>query len=350
MVGIRDPTGSPFPGRKVKVLRMGSNMGPLRVVAGTRRRIDRGLRDTRLRREALRLLSARGQASRPDDIWHDASDELWLWINTEGLRRLPQLRPYVPAVAPSNLQVATHGNSGDTALRQGFEFYQLVRQEAERHNAVRSWDNATVLDYGCGWGRITRFFVRDVAPDRLLGLDCVEPMIKRAISCNPFATFQLIDPLPPTSLEPSSVDVVCAFSVFSHLSEEAHLRWLAEFRRVLRPGGVAILTTRPRGFITEMARLGEMVPGERAPGERADSSGSRAFQDKDTWLARYDEGEYCFSPAGGVWADRGNFYGEAVIPGAYVWRTWPQYLSPLEVIDDRPIGDQTVIVARRPPQ
>jgi SAM-dependent methyltransferase len=323
---------------------MGDKTRHRQSAVGALRRIDRGLRDARLRREALGLLRTRGQSSRPNEVWRDASDDLWLWINTEGLRRVPEVRPYVPELPPSHLQVATHGNSGDAALRQGFEFYQLVRRLAERHHAVRSWDEATVLDYGCGWGRITRFFVRDLPPERLLGVDCVEPMVRRSISCNPFATFQCVDPLPPTALEPSSVDVVCAFSVFSHLSEEAHLRWLAEFRRLLRPGGVAILTTRPRGFIPELARLGKMA----ADGSGDLSVGAEWFEHEDEWLARYDRGEYCFSPAGGTWAERGDFYGEALIPGAYVWRNWPQYLTPLEIIEDRPIGDQMVIVAMRP--
>ena len=324
---------------------MGSKIGPRRALVGARRRIDRGLRDARLRRDALQLLSARGQATRPNEIWRNASDDLWLWINTEGLRRLSQVRPYVPKLPPTHLQLATHGNSGDAALRQGFGFYQLVRRVAEKHDAVGAWDEATVLDYGCGWGRITRFFVRDVAPEGLLGLDCVEPMIKRAVSCNPFAMFRLVDPLPPTPLAPSSIDVVCAFSVFSHLSEEAHLRWLAEFRRLLRPGGVAILTTRPRGFIHEAARLHKLASGKS--GDLGASA--EGFEDEDPWLSRYDEGEYCFWPEGGIWAERGDFYGEALIPGPYVWRNWPQYLTPLEIIDDRPIGDQMVIVAAKPP-
>ena len=40
-----------------------------------------------------------------------------------------------------------------------------------------------------------------------------------------------------------SFDVVYACSVFSHLPETLHLLWLAEIRRVLRPGGVLVATT-----------------------------------------------------------------------------------------------------------
>jgi SAM-dependent methyltransferase len=320
---------------------------PLRRVIVAPTRIARGIRDARLQREAWRLLASRDDASQPSQIWHEASDELWLWINTKGVRRLPQLRAYVPAMPPAHLQVATHGNSGDAALRQGFGFYQLVRQLAEKHQAVRSWGEATVLDYGCGWGRITRFFVRDVTAERLIGLDCVEGMIEHAVACNPFATFQLVDPLPPTALKASSVDVVCAFSVFSHLSEQAHLSWLAEFGRVLRPGGIAVLTTRSREFISEMARLQETAPDHRSG---VITPGAEAFRDANTWLSLYDRGEYCFSPSAGTWSERGDFYGETLIPRDYVEQNWPQYLTPLEYIDDRPLGDQSVIVARRSPE
>ena len=44
-----------------------------------------------------------------------------------------------------------------------------------RHRALA---DATVLDFGCGWGRLTRFFARDVEPGDLLGCDPVEEILE----------------------------------------------------------------------------------------------------------------------------------------------------------------------------
>jgi len=48
--------------------------------------------------------------------------------------------------------------------------------------------------------------------------------------------------IPTLPIPDASIDLVYAFSVFSHI-DEFELAWLAELRRVLKPGGIAYLTT-----------------------------------------------------------------------------------------------------------
>lgn len=50
-------------------------------------------------------------------------------------------------------------------------------------------------------------------------------------------------PMPPTSFEEASFDLVLSISLFTHLSEGAQDLWLAEVSRLLRPDGLALLTT-----------------------------------------------------------------------------------------------------------
>ena len=54
--------------------------------------------------------------------------------------------------------------------------------------------------------------------------------------------------LPPTELHQDEFDLVTAFSVFSHLSEEAFCRWMIEFHKILKPGGIVCATTRNLRF------------------------------------------------------------------------------------------------------
>ncbi|MBS0490065.1 MAG: class I SAM-dependent methyltransferase, partial [Proteobacteria bacterium] len=52
----------------------------------------------------------------------------------------------------------------------------------------------------------------------------------------------------PTSLAPKSKDLVYAYSVLTHLREKAVRAWLEEVHRVLRPGGLALLTFHDEGY------------------------------------------------------------------------------------------------------
>src|SRR5690606_10614422 len=47
---------------------------------------------------------------------------------------------------------------------------------------------------------------------------------------------------PPLPYPDAHFDIVYLMSVFTHLREETQRQWLAELRRVTRPGGVALVT------------------------------------------------------------------------------------------------------------
>jgi SAM-dependent methyltransferase len=47
---------------------------------------------------------------------------------------------------------------------------------------------------------------------------------------------------PPLPLEDASIDLVQLISVFTHLPLDCQRAWVSEVRRVLRPGGTAIVT------------------------------------------------------------------------------------------------------------
>jgi Methyltransferase domain len=101
------------------------------------------------------------------------------------------------------------------AARSGNEnLHGLVKSLANQH--LRS-PLDSVLEFGCGWGRIIRLFTRDVEPQRLWGIDCLPVAIDTCKQTNPYARFELVDPFPPTRLPSDAVDLVYAYSVFSHL-------------------------------------------------------------------------------------------------------------------------------------
>jgi len=268
----------------------------------------------------------------------------WYWLNVHGERMFPSLHGYLPTLPPEEIQVRFTGRHGEATLRQAFEFYQVVSR------ATRADHPRSAVDFGCGWGRITRFFIRDFSKGDLLGVDPSERMIDLCQSTNPWATFQKIDLFPPLDLPSASVDVIFAFSVFSHLTEDVHLQWLAEFARLIRPGGSLIVTTRERGFILECAAIREQEQDLGAVSELRSigtTSARSAFLDTQTALERYDAGEYCCDPIGAGKNLTSETYGETAIPLAYARRRWLPEFHVTEFLDDIPGVKQNIIVAKR---
>lgn len=71
-------------------------------------------------------------------------------------------------------------------------------------------------------------------------------------------TYTLNGPEPPTTYPDSLFDVVYAVSVFTHLTVQRQRRWLAEFARIIRPGGLLLLTTHGDRLAAEALTEGEL--------------------------------------------------------------------------------------------
>jgi SAM-dependent methyltransferase len=136
-----------------------------------------------------------------------------------------------------------------------------------------SFAGKRVLDFGCGTGRVLRHFA-DLAPGtELVGCDIHWPSVEWATRhLAPGFRFLANDPLPPLPEPDGSFDLVYGMSVFTHLTD-SWSRWLLELRRVLRPGGVAILTflgedmAEPCGVVWDERRIGMLELHIGAPWE-----------------------------------------------------------------------------------
>lgn len=105
-------------------------------------------------------------------------------------------------------------------------------------------DGNTVCEWGCGPARIIRHMPALAARGGIsfIGTDYNTKTIewcKRNIKGAEFFLNELTPPLPFASC---SIDCVYCVSVFTHLSEEMHFAWLGEIMRVLKPGGIFMMT------------------------------------------------------------------------------------------------------------
>jgi SAM-dependent methyltransferase len=125
--------------------------------------------------------------------------------------------------------------------------------ESGRHNAglIRSLVQEAgspvdkldaILDWGCGCGRVLRHW-SDLPQTAVFGCDIDRRMVDWCNEHLPFVEVTLNELSPPLPYEGSTFDLVYAFSVMTHLSEELQHVWIEECRRVLRPGGFLLFST-----------------------------------------------------------------------------------------------------------
>jgi SAM-dependent methyltransferase len=104
-----------------------------------------------------------------------------------------------------------------------------------------------VLDFGCGSGRTIRHLKEQGWA--LTGCDVDGDAIAWCRSSLPFASFFLSSEWPPVEVPDGSIDAVIAISVFTHFSPDAQSAWIGELARILRPGGIALVSTMGPGII-----------------------------------------------------------------------------------------------------
>jgi SAM-dependent methyltransferase len=141
---------------------------------------------------------------------------------------------------------------------------------------------ARVIDWGCGPARVVRHLPALLPGARIFGSDYNESTIAWCRAHIPGVDFRLNGLQPPLDLPDHSIDAAYALSVLTHLSEANHQAWMDELARVIRPGGVLLLTTQGAVFEEKMVaterqqfRQGQLVVRE---GVREGHRAYSAFQ------------------------------------------------------------------------
>lgn len=270
------------------------------------------------------------------------SDRQWLDLHIRSLNTggfVDGIR--VPSLPLDDLQRAFTGSAGEPTLREGFRFYEVCREQAECFG-LRMTEDTRVLDFGVGFGRMMRFWLRDVSSYNLYGADVDPEMIALCHKLFGVCHFSTVNSHPPSSFLESSFDLIYAYSVFSHLSEDAGTAWVKEFARILKTGGLLMATTHSRRFINFCASL---------RGRELESLWHKAlaksFVDVEESLARYDAGGFLYAPNGGGNYRDASFYGDTLFSKLYIERHWAPLLEPMEFIDEEKYLPQTFFVLKK---
>lgn len=126
-------------------------------------------------------------------------------------------------------------------LQTGEEQVERVMEQIAQYD--RPVQRSTVLDFGCGVGRLAAAFRRHFR--RYVGIDISSSLVARARQlhaslANADFIVSVNDTLPLAS---NSCDLVYSWGVLQHVQRRVALSYIAEFVRVMRPGGLAIFNT-----------------------------------------------------------------------------------------------------------
>lgn len=97
-----------------------------------------------------------------------------------------------------------------------------------------------LLDFGCGCGRVTRRW-KDL-PGKVHGSDYNPNLASWCAEHLGFGDFRANGAEPPLPYEDDTFDFIYSFSIFTHLDEPLQIPWMRELARVVRPGGLLLIT------------------------------------------------------------------------------------------------------------
>lgn len=124
------------------------------------------------------------------------------------------------------------------AVGGNYEGIGEIERAILEHYGLRS--EMALLDLGCGSGRLsTTLFDKDIA---YIGIDIMPDLLDYARAKSPKCFKFILHTELNVPVPNESIDMACAFSVFTHLHHDESFLYLQDIFRALKPGGHLIFS------------------------------------------------------------------------------------------------------------
>jgi SAM-dependent methyltransferase len=114
-------------------------------------------------------------------------------------------------------------------------------------------DDLSILDFGCGCGRVLRHW-HGLHRARVFGTDYSPGLVQWCRQNLPFVDVGVNQLSPPLAYKATEFDLIYAFSVFTHLTEDLQASWMGELSRIMKPGGHLLLSTHGESYSGRLNR------------------------------------------------------------------------------------------------
>lgn len=237
--------------------------------------------------------------------WILGEEKAQEWLHSVGICRDPMLKSLVPPVPPLDLRKIVAAPEPEIFLWTGYVDSQQIMRIFRQYGGG---ENPSILDFGCGCGRMTRFlpgaFGCDINPDLVT-------WCQKNLS---WVNTRLNGMTPPLPYEDTSFDCIYSLSIFSHLPKKMSDIWLQDLYRILKPGGLLILTIHGATAL-------KIIRESRVHQDLFQMSSNEA----DSLIHTFDNDGYIFRPYPKnvlEMAKAGDEYGNTFIHPGYVKSTW----------------------------
>ncbi len=146
----------------------------------------------------------------------------------------------LPAPPPEHMSRVVNNDNMRHYFMTGYQSYKEYVTAIREHADLASINK--MLDWGCGSGRLSGFFIRFSGIPGVSGCDIDSDAIDWCAKNLAPAEFKTIPFYPPTSYADDTFDLIVSYSVLTHLPKDVQLLWLEEMRRILAPGGLFLTT------------------------------------------------------------------------------------------------------------
>lgn len=186
---------------------------------------------------------------------------------------------------------------------------ELVRDAGENIHAYEK-----ILDFGCGCGRVLRAFPSETTA-KLVGCDLHRDAINWCSQHMKNAAFFQGTEWPDESFLDNEFDLIYAISVLTHLDEQHQDAWLQEWQRILKPGGIAIVTFRAEDTFEESIRVADNNRANEIKRIWENSGRGFAYLKHKEWNGVFDE-----------------FYSDTFHTHSYIMNHWSEYFDIVKVV------------------
>ena len=269
-----------------------------------------------------------------------ATTEEWLALLQRSVRE-----PFIdgvefPRFPHSRVQIEFNGAADEEAMLRAHGFWRVLEAYAKALGRPLT-GNSQVLDIGCGWGLIARLFAKDVHPAGIQGVDVMPSAINICRALGVPGTFTLTEPGEPLPFPDGHFTAITASSVLTHLPEKVATKLVAEMSRVAASGCVMAFTVEDRSFLEKIGWDNLEYHGDRWVRL------SRYKDNLPTLLKNYDKGQYTYLVTNDDPDLTSDFYGDAVVPRAWMNKHWRKHVEIVEVVAAQEPVYQAIVIARK---
>jgi len=214
----------------------------------------------------------------------------------------------------------------------GLADYLKVMETAAKYDVQPK----SVLDFGCASGRVLRHFAAQTKINNIWGSDINRRHIRWLYEHMPMHVRPVFNHcIPSLPIPDASIDVITAFSVFTHI-DTFEIHWLAELSRILSDGGLCYLTVHNEDTWNSLAE------DEKNPDNRL----VRSLIGIDPGVA-----DQLQQPMPGDrlvyrFADQGPYRAQVFLSNRHLETVWGRFFS-IEEIIPRHHQRQTVVVLKK---